>query len=122
MTRFSLVDLEMLCCMQLQHILLVQGVCGNSGSSGHSSMEASRSPSVSNSGDLLRQSSTVSGEGRHGTNALHVLKAAAARAGKWRAATVQHHAGWQNMSFPRQAARLMLHILEPGCCSTISYC
>ena len=68
----------------------VQGASHNSGSSGHSSMEASQSPSVSNSaGTLMRQSSTVSGEAKHGSSApsssLQVLKAAAARAEKWKA-------------------------------------
>ena len=56
-------------------------------------MDASQSPSVSNSMDLLRQSSTVSGEGRNAGNALHVLKAAAARADQWRAATSGDAAG-----------------------------
>ena len=52
-------------------------------------MEASQSPSISNSVDLVRQSSTVSGEGRNpaNANALQVLKAAAVRADQWRAAT-----------------------------------
>ena len=50
-------------------------------------MEASQSPSVSNSaGDLMRQSSTVSGEARNVPGALQVLKAAAARAEKWKSA------------------------------------
>ncbi|KAL0037539.1 hypothetical protein WJX77_001507 [Trebouxia sp. C0004] len=65
----------------------------NSGSTGHSSMEASQSPSVANSGDLLRQSSTVSMEARNGSGALQVLRAAAARADKWKAANVDGHAG-----------------------------
>lgn len=53
-------------------------------------MEASQSPSVSNSaGNLIRQSSTVSGEAKNGSSvplsALQVLKAAATRAEKWKA-------------------------------------
>lgn len=48
---------------------------------------ASQSPSVSNSrGDLLRQSSTVSGEATNGSGSLQVLRAAAARADQWKAA------------------------------------
>ncbi|KAL3130799.1 hypothetical protein ABBQ38_000136 [Trebouxia sp. C0009 RCD-2024] len=74
----------------LPHVMGVQGACHNSGSSGHSSMEASQSPSVSNSaGALMRQSSTVSGEAKTGAGpgagALQVLQAAAARAEKWKA-------------------------------------
>ena len=57
-------------------------------------MEASQSPSVANSGDLLRQSSTVSMEARNGSGALQVLRAAAVRADKWKAANVDGHAGW----------------------------
>lgn len=68
-------------------------VSANSGSTGHSSMEASQSPSVANSGDLLRQSSTVSMEARNGSGALQVLRAAATRANKWKAANVDGHAG-----------------------------
>ena len=49
-------------------------------------MEASQSPSVSNSaGNLMRQSSTVSGEAKNGSSAVQVLKAAAARAEQWKA-------------------------------------
>ena len=82
------------CQMLLKSSCLVQGAPAQSGSSGHSSMDASQSPSVSNSMDLLRQSSTVSGEGRNAGNALHVLKAAAARADQWRAANSGEAAGW----------------------------
>jgi len=57
-------------------------------------MEASQSPSVANSGDLLRQSSTVSMEARNGSGALQVLRAAAARADKWKAVNADGHAGW----------------------------
>lgn len=73
--------------------LCYQVVSANSGSTGHSSMEASQSPSVANSGDLLRQSSTVSTEARNGSGALQVLRAAAVRADKWKAANVDGHAG-----------------------------
>lgn len=60
-------------------------------------MEASQSPSVANSGDLLRQSSTVSMEVRNGSGALQVLRAAAARADKWKAANVDSQAGWLSL-------------------------
>lgn len=79
------------CISLILHVHL-QGASHNSGSSGHSSMEASQTPSVSNSaGALMRQSSTVSGEAKIGSGAgpgagaLQVLQAAAARAGKWKA-------------------------------------
>ena len=76
------------------HWLMRQGASNNSGSSGHSSMEHSQSPSVSNSvGDLMRQSSTVSGEARNAPGALQVLKAAAVRAEQWKAAAAGPPAG-----------------------------
>lgn len=58
-------------------------------------MEASQSPSVSNSaGALMRQSSTVSGgEPKTGSGALQVLQAAAARAEKWKADAAEGAAG-----------------------------
>ena len=58
----------------------------HSGSSGHSSIDASQSPSGSNSADLLRQSSTVSGDAKEESGALPLLQAAAERASNWRAA------------------------------------
>lgn len=88
----------------------VQGASHNSGSSGHSSMEASQSPSVSNSAaTLMRQSSTVSGEAKHGSStpssSLQVLKAAAARAEKWKAEASAGTAGVPFTLFPILKAR-----------------
>lgn len=66
----------------------------NSGSSGRSSNDASQSPTMSNSADLLRQSSTVSGAARQESGALPLLQAAADRADKWRAANENGPRGW----------------------------
>ena len=81
-------------------------------------MEASQSPSVSNSaGNLMRQSSTVSGEAKNGGNvpssALQVLKAAASRAEKWKAGASAGTAGAPIPFINRFSPRLLLNTEAP---------
>lgn len=66
-------------------------------------MDAPQSPNMTASADLLRQSSTVSGDARQESGVLTLLQAAANRADKWRA-TMEN--GFKGMPYHKC---LMMH-------------
>ncbi len=55
----------------------------------------------------------MSMEVRNGSGALQVLRAAAARADKWKAANVDGHAGWPSLSCTASAfMQFIYHLLQ----------